>query len=965
MANTGKQSPLGINVLGAYLNSTGLTINPITLLYIGSSKTNATYQFGSIINQTCLRLLTWAINDGWYRGPDNGNATLSNSTYNNLISIGSTTLPALGNAKPPSYATDDPSGVWSSLNYSATTGYAISGNVDQGQTASWLPYDTSNPNASITQWGYLRLHALQGWNEFNWNGTSVTQANPEYKEFCSSFLTGSSWVNYNNQVVISANESDYFLDGTYSNMNDLVSADVLGVSLSAIDFGNDLINLGNTLNLSRIDAFGLPSVLLETLGQNNAVSSELSLALLASGLSPSEISQLTTGSAPFVTIDQEQKIYGAFLVIIGDNLRAILSSLRCTTLGLNSLADLLNVKKLFPISYSSLTVPRYNSELGLPTNSKTYYLIYSNGGINSSLTTNSMNSYVGIQTPGGQPPIYDTTQNPTNYSPQIGFGSYLKGIIPNDQAIAAGAFSFTMRQIRNIEQVDFNRFAKAVQSMENMEGLDLINGTSKPTNQQLLNDANVIMALGSGPKGMFTYSDLYGCMSGLPYPWKLIKQRINELETLKLYNIYQQLYLAVTWQPATVSVQYSSYTVGPDTYYTVTGITVTNPGGGYGRGQAINPIITVSDGTAAVGIIDTNDLNAGSNGTGTYGRVLYATITSAGIDSTSIPTATIETPPVFTLPISNNGSVSSSGVNAPAGTDGWGTVMNDVVQAYISQANTEISFINFNNSYASSHLRMYWKNLGSQLTIEQRTRAMAIPPVSIPKDEFDNPYPTTIQTFVDTIPSLSLDTAPHMSVQTLENITNMDLVGGQSLIAMMRQERNQARLLDTGIQLDNNISDELSSPDLKTWTTNGTVGGAKNGYGIESPNGTEYTIPAWPGNMRNGVEISPIPSGYYTFNPRNLTGEYINTSGIGQGDITTILEGYENPTAGPLIALGPELLLPNYDDIIIKPASELDPTNLPSQLDTKYISSTVLPSKSTISAAIDQVVECNCACWVN
>lgn len=967
MASSGKQSPLGVNVLGALLTSTGLTINPIAAAHLGSSKTNAQYTFGSLINDTCLRLLTWAINDGWYRGPGGGNATLTNATYNNLISISSTILPALGNAKPATYLATDPAGVWSGAGYPATTGYDVAGDSDQEQSASWLPYDTTNTNnASITQWGYLRLHALQAWNEFNWNGTTVTQADIDYKEFCSSFMTASGWLDYNNQAIIAANESDEFLEGTYSNMNDLISADIAGVSLSAKDFGDDLINLGKVINLNKIDSFGLPSVLLATLGANNAVTTDLTLALLSAGLESTEISQLITNSAPFVTIDQEQKIFGAFLVIIGDNLTNILAPLQCRTLGLNTLADLLNVKKMFPISFGTLTVPRYNSELGLPTNSKTYYLIYEGGAINGALTTPAMNAYVGIQTPKGNPPVYDQTRDPNNYRVlQSGFGSYLRNIIPADQAIAAGAFSFTMRQIRNIEQVDFVRFAKAVKGMENMQGLDLVNGTSKPTNQTLLDSANTKMALGSGPKGTYTFSDMFGSVSGLPYPWKLIKQRINELQTVKLTNIYQQLFLAVTWEAATVTLSYTSYMVGPDTFYQVTGVNVTNPGGGYGRGSAVNPVITISDGTTAVGIVDRNDLNAGSNNGGTYGRVLYAQILSAGTDGMSIPTVTIQTPPIDTLPVSNTG-IATTGTNQAAGTSGWASPMNGVVQAYIDQAAKEISFINFENGSAASHLRVYWNGLGSQLMIEQRTRTMGISPVLIPKDEFQNPYPMMIQTFVDSIPSFAMNTLPHMSVQTLETIVNLDTVGGQSVVALMRQERNQARLMDIGIDLDNNITDQFSPCITRKWTTNGTVSGAKTGVGIASPNGEEYTLPSWPANMRNGIEISPEPAGTYECNERDLTGEFTGVNQTTPGDITPILDGQVNPQVGSYVCAGPSNWVPSaIDDIVIvKPASELDPSNLIPNLDPNYISSTMLPFTSTIRAAIDQVIECNCDCWI-
>ena len=183
MANTCKQSPLGVNALGSLLSNTGLTINPVAASYMGASKTNDSYSFGKLVQDTCLRLLTWSINDGYTRG------VLTDTTYNNIISIGSTSLGALGNSKPPTYIADDPSNVWADEGYPATMGYSISGVTGQGQNASWLPYDTTNPNKSVTQWGYLRLHALQAWNEFNWNGKEVDQFPPQYEQFCGSVMT--------------------------------------------------------------------------------------------------------------------------------------------------------------------------------------------------------------------------------------------------------------------------------------------------------------------------------------------------------------------------------------------------------------------------------------------------------------------------------------------------------------------------------------------------------------------------------------------------------------------------------------------------------------------------------------------------------------------------------------------------------------------------------------------------------
>ena len=1014
MADTGKNSPLGVNVTGDYMNNTGFNINPVAASYMGASKRNAVYSFGSCVSGTCLRLLTWAINDAYTRGVVL-KTTAGSSVYDNLISIGSSTIPGLGNSCPPTYIPLDPANVWarpttsstapslaeqfgrqsgysSALPGPATSGYGNYdgsygdplqgyGVTDQKESATWYPYNMINPNHSITQWGWIRNHALQAWNEFNWNGIVVDSSDatlpaylqgyqvPDYSEFLASVTVGQSYISQTNQSILATSNSDTFLDGTFSNMNDLISGDITGVSLSTINFGIDLENLGMALDLSRIDSFGLPSNLLRTLGNQGAITQDLSLVLLASGLSSTEISAIAEGTILNPTEQQERQIYGAFLMMAGENLDAIIAPIQCRTQGLETLADLLNVQKMFPNSYTSLTVPMYNATPG-PTNSKTYYLIYTTGSVNPALSSPAMRQYVGTLVPNGTPPIYETSTVPKNYRevPE-GFDSYLTGIIPESQAIAAGAFSFTMRQISSVETFDIQQFAKVVKGIENVSNLPLTAGTSKPTNQDMIDQSIAKGSLGTGPYGSYTMSDLFGCMSGLPYPWKLIKDRTNQLETSKLYNIYNQLFLAVTWEAATVSVQYTTYT-GPGpafaTFYKITGVTLTDSGGGYGRGGAAAPVITIAGGSGATAVatIGTDDSLAGSNGTGSFGRVTSVTLTSPGTDTTTLPTVTIQCPPTAGLPVTSSGAIATGGTNTSAGTTGWSQPMNQVTQAYIGQANEEITAILQNNSTTANYLNIYWNTMGTQLAVEQRARYKAFSPVAVPKDLFGAPYPSVLLNLIDYIPQLAQDTRPHMSAQFLETISDTSTVGGQSTIAMMRQERNQARLQLLGIDQDNDIPDTLTDNEAKQLTTNGTLPGAIPGNGIPGcvPS-EEFTLPAWPAiQMPNGEIITPTPLGTYE-SPFPGFQAKASTS---PGDITPILECNPNPVVAPLVAVGPTVSTsPGTFPIIIQPAPDYDPNNLPSYLDPRFTSSTMLPAVPSIPEAIDRVIECNCDCWIS
>jgi len=367
MSDTGKQSPLGVNVMSGLVQGKGFWVNQPTANIVGSSTSSTNYTSGTIINNSCLYWVTNSINLSYNK--------VTAETYANITSIGSSTIPALGNSPPPTY-TYTGSPFW-------TGPYQIDGTGYGGETASW---------------GYIRLHPWQGYNEFNYNDT--LSFNGMYTDFCGSFISASSFIDYSNKSIMAAQNSIGFLEGTYSNMNDLTTADVTNVSLATGVFGRDLINLGKALDLSTIWTFGFPSNLLVTLKKYNALTPSLSVALLAAGLTTNEIDNISSNIN--VTTEQQQKTYAAFLLIGGVDLAAILVSLNCNTVGLTSLADLLDVKKMFPQSYLSLTVPIYNAVPG-PTNSKTYYPIFStstaDGGLNSALSAPAIVASVGTTIP--------------------------------------------------------------------------------------------------------------------------------------------------------------------------------------------------------------------------------------------------------------------------------------------------------------------------------------------------------------------------------------------------------------------------------------------------------------------------------------------------------------------------------------------------------------------------------------
>lgn len=706
-----------------------------------------------------------------------------------------------------------------------------------------------------------------------------------------------------------------------------------------------------------------------------------------------------------------------------------------------------------------------------------------------------------------------------------GFGSYLEGILPKDVAIACGAFSASMQQVRNILSVDFEKFAQVAASIESIKGLAQINGSDVPVITQLAQQGFTRTAIGSGPDGAYTMSDFFGCMSGLPYLWSDIQNGILALQTQILQNIYHELFLSVTWEQATSSLtleyDYDTVSVGyftpitdpldplypgywtPSTYqrkYRISSVSLLDNGGGYGRGTAPAPTVTFvygafsSDGASATTTIGINDNDAGSMGGGSFGRVTslnfsigsfvnYGSVVPAADGQLGPPTMPgagapvantdiqiqIQAPPTVqpgvigpTLPTGYS--------NQPFGTTGWPNPMNGVIYgsatSYVNQANDEIARIRSTQPYKSVNLNTVYNAAGTQLTIEQRARFTGISPVPtvgfgdvVGRDDFLNTYPTALHNFVDAIPSLAQDTKPHMAAQTLEAISNLSLPGGQSIVGMMRQERNSARLQEIGVELDNNIPGKLEINVERLLITNGTLPIGQAGIAITGVNGnatnsvTTYTNPSVLITRDDtGALVSPVPSGYldpelnlYLItnpnfnntgatdinetspideilnlglnnpNNQNVLGPSLNGTGPrsvlnsgsnttpGQGGIggdgstavspknaqplntqtgsntpTTLKQAVENARnqlVGPPIApvrVGARLPVGNgspYDNggsiepgsLAGSKAKDLLPTNL----NATYTSGILTPSIYSVSEAIDEVIKCNCDCWVD
>jgi hypothetical protein len=913
------------------------------------------------------------------------------------------------------------------------------------------------------RFGYMATVARQGYYQF-WSEYSARRSN-QYYEFCRSINQNYGWQTMTNMKIVSFYETKTFLKGTYSNINDLTTADLAGVNLAFRDFGNDMINLGKTINLATINEFGLPSSFLKHLQANSALTDALKFALMYQNLDTTEL-ELILQPTSLVTVEQERKIYEAFLLIQGEDLINIRVILNIATEGLTSLADLLNPRRMFPNSYMSLTVPRYSLE---NNSAKIYDFIY-----NGVSTNNRIDNW----------------------------GAYLEGILPIDIAKAAGAFMCTMCQVKNIQQMNVEALSQAIANLEvTNKDLPLINtNTGVPGNVELADQELARIALGSGSMGMFRFADFLGAMSGWPYrDWYAPAQALlQQLQTTPLTNVYRKLYQKslfnnwaligrgkgypdaeinttginpqYTYDLFTVNAnQNSSFscigtvrnivTIGPlpINVYSITATasgrsdqadqlpttdfkasystgqlmhfsgSVSSDGGN--SGNSTSYIITEILGPNTVKVESTINLlprkflssstnppawtgfptfptrwysDNGGNVNGipvgwryepcTYnlGTTGFNFVTAAGSLSATreVSPGVFETYTAAYLDVSF-GNVQAGGYfYSPLPYPGWpglapgvGTagqysysfeeeyngypgngILDGTVQNLVDGANLEILRIQNANPEAVSKLNYYWDRIGTQQCLEQRAMPLSVPYTG---EIFSGANRSDIDAYVRSLEEYAQNTNYCEIAPIIDAISDLDDVGGQSMVAGQREARNARRLINVGTDVNNDVPD-ASVP------TQATARAIVNGIGLV----TEIEV------LINGSGYSSeTPPGIFVYPQGGVFGGevFCNTLVCGipviiDGAIVSIpvisCDPCYNPDLPPIIVIDPppQPVRPGGPIVpgswVTNPYAGNSQDPVPNNLTTKVVDEGgSIPSSLTPDQAIQDVTNCNCECW--
>ena len=187
----------------------------------------------------------------------------------------------------------------------------------------------------------------------------------------------SAYASQTSVFINSAVNSQNYLGNTFTTMNNMITGSITTINLATQAFGQDLVNLGQLINLSNLNNLGSPLALIQQIYSITGTIPVVSIYFTAVGI-PTNVVLNLTNPTESVTDAMQALMYQAMTQITGSNLSQILSVLGVTTVGIETMADLLNPVKLFPNSFQSLTVPTKYGERAIYLNST--------GAVNTTLT---------------------------------------------------------------------------------------------------------------------------------------------------------------------------------------------------------------------------------------------------------------------------------------------------------------------------------------------------------------------------------------------------------------------------------------------------------------------------------------------------------------------------------------------------------------------------------------------------
>lgn len=428
----------------------------------------------------------------------------------NLVALGSTDgLSALTDSLPPGYTM---SMIFPAPDYDSNTYYPVGSlAIYQGSVYISIKSAQGNPPSNPLYWSqYFEPNTLTNATIF---AAYQVMGRGDYTKFAQIFSTAIGYVASSNSMLQATQNADVLATNFGNATGGMTSLTTGGLSLVTNNiprFASDAQKLGQLINLSQLDNWGLPGeVMAQVARVAGGLPANLTDLMLAANVGSVNIDSLAVG------IDNldgtaEKDVYRVMTAVNGDTLTQVLDILGVTTSNITKMSDLLDPKKIFPSSYGNLLCPT-------PTGPQNIYLVTQAAGntavigntvvgnttatvsVNTSLSTVVANPgvefYSGVKPTGG----YET----------------LKLIIPEDQALANKAIAQAMAQMKNVQNSTLPQLSRAAAVVETNSGLPAVANLATPLPSSVKDFYKSSLANGSGPGGEVYLSDIIGVGAGL------------------------------------------------------------------------------------------------------------------------------------------------------------------------------------------------------------------------------------------------------------------------------------------------------------------------------------------------------------------------------------------------------------------------------------------------------------------
>ena len=343
----------------------------------------------------------------------------------------------------------------------AAPGFGISANIVT--TLKTLASNACPALGSSVPGSYAGMNVLipvsepGGFGNLVANNAAMYLGDGSVDKFCQIFQIAAGYRQSANDLICSAVNATTYLGPTFTTMNDLITGQLTAANLALKCFGADVAKSGNLLNLGKLEDFGTPASVLQQISEQAGITSGtlscIATKLAEFGLTQSDIILLATPEASERTPTEnefntlQKRAYAAMVAIDGDCLTYALDILDAVIPDIANLGDLLDLKKIFPTSWPSMTVISTAPSTvidpdTLPSPGSTSILIFEpDGAVNPAIQA-ALNDSTAITLPAGC--------------------DELAKIIPPDQAVANKAFQSSLQQVTGISTITAPQLAAAL-----------------------------------------------------------------------------------------------------------------------------------------------------------------------------------------------------------------------------------------------------------------------------------------------------------------------------------------------------------------------------------------------------------------------------------------------------------------------------------------------------------------------